>query len=121
MASQDNPRDVVVVSAARTPFGRFDGAMRSVLSFDLAIAALKEVMVRVKLDPAKVDEVYYGTCIPAEYALFLNVPARQLTLGAGFPDENISLTIDRACCSSMTAVRLAYVSISSGNAEIVVA
>ena len=121
MASQDNPRDVVVVSAARTPFGRFDGALRSVLSFDLAIAVLKEVMARVKLDPGKVDEVYYGTCIPAEYAIYTNVPARQITLGAGFPDENISLTIDRACCSSMTAIRLACGSIKAGNADIVIA
>ena len=67
------------------------------------------------------DEVYYGTCIPAEYAIFTNVPARQITLGAGYPDENVSLTIDRACCSSMTAMRLGYRAIKSGDAEVVVA
>ncbi|HDP79978.1 MAG TPA: thiolase family protein [Spirochaetes bacterium] len=121
MSPQNNPNDVVIVSAVRTPFGKFDGVLKSVLSFDLAIEALKEVIGRVRLDPAEVDEVYYGTCIPAEYAIYTNVPARQVTLGAGFPDENISLTIDRACCSSMTAIRLGYQSIKAGNAHIVIA
>ncbi|MDP2838800.1 MAG: hypothetical protein Q8O11_01985, partial [Syntrophales bacterium] len=69
---------------------------------------LKEVVRRINLDPSQVDEVYYGTCIPAEYAIYTNVPARQITLLAGFPEENISLTIDRACCSSMTALRLGW-------------
>jgi acetyl-CoA C-acetyltransferase len=113
--------DVVIVSAVRTPFGRFDGALKTVLSMDLGVLALKEVVHRINLDPLKVDEVYYGTCIPAEYAIYTNVPARQITLLAGFPDNNISLTIDRACCSSMTAMRLGYRAIKSGDAEIVIA
>ncbi len=116
-----NPDDVVIVSAVRTPFGKFDGVLKNVLSFDLSIATLKEVTERINLDKSEVDEVYYGTCIPAEYSLYTNVPARQITLGAGFPDDNISLTLDRACCSSMTAMRLGYQSIRSGNAEIVIA
>jgi acetyl-CoA C-acetyltransferase len=114
-------RDVVIASAVRTPFGRFDGIMREIPSIDLGVMVLKEVLNRVSLDPKEVSEVYYGTCIPAEYASFLNVPARQITLLAGFPAENISLTIDRACCSSMTALRLGYRAIRSGDAEIVVA
>lgn len=116
-----NDQDVVIVSAVRTPFGKFDGVLRSVSSFDLGIMALREVVKRIGLEPAGVDEVYYGTCIPAEYAILTNVPARQITLGAGFPEENISLTIDRACCSSMTALRLGYRAIRSGDAEVVVA
>jgi acetyl-CoA C-acetyltransferase len=71
--------------------------------------------------PDSIDEVYYGTCIPAEYALFTNVPARQVTLGAGLPDTTISLTIDRACCSSMTAIRLGYQAIKAGIAQTVIA
>lgn len=113
--------DVVIVSAVRTPFGRFDGVLKTVLSMDLGVLALKEVVNRINLDPKQIDEVYYGTCIPAEYAIYTNVPARQITLLAGFPEENISLTIDRACCSSMTAIRLGYRAIKSGDAEIVVA
>jgi len=119
--TEKKPNDVVIVSAVRTPFGRFDGLLKDTLSFDLAIEALKEVTGRINLDKAAVNEVYYGTCIPAEYAIYTNVPARQVTLGAGFPDSNISLTIDRACCSSMTAIRLSYQSIKSGNAEIAIA
>lgn len=113
--------DVVIVSAVRTPFGRFDGALKSVLSMDLGVLALKEVVGRIGLDPKLVDEMYYGTCIPAEYAIYTNVPARQITLLAGFPENNISLTIDRACCSSMTALRLGYRAIKSGDAEVVIA
>ena len=113
--------DVVIVSAVRTPFGRFDGVMKTVLSMDLGVQVLKEVVKRISLDPRQVDEVYYGTCIPAEYAIYTNVPARQITLLAGFPEDNISLTIDRACCSSMTAMRLGYRAIKSGDAQIVIA
>ena len=116
-----NANDVVIVSAVRTPFGKFDGVLKTTRSFDIAIPVLKEVVGRIKLDPKDVDEVYYGTCIPAEYAILTNVPARQITLGAGFPEENISLTIDRACCSSMTALRLGYRAIKSGDAEVVIA
>ncbi|MGC1404752.1 MAG: thiolase family protein [Thermodesulfobacteriota bacterium] len=116
-----NTNDVVIVSAVRTPFGRFDGVLKTVLSMDLGVMVLKEVVRRINLDPGQVDEMYYGTCIPAEYAIYTNVPARQITLLAGFPENNISLTIDRACCSSMTALRLGYRAIKSGDAQIVIA
>ncbi len=113
--------DVVIVSAVRTPFGNFDGALKTTSSIDLGVLVLKEVVHRINLDPGAVDEVYYGSCIPAEYALYTNVPARQITLLAGFPPENISLTIDRACCSSMTALRYGFRAIKSGEADIIVA
>jgi len=116
-----NNNDVVIVSAVRTPFGKFDGVLKKVSSFDLAIEVLKEVVDRIKLDPKDVDELYYGTCIPGEYAHLLNIPARQITLNAGFPEENVSMTLDRACCSSMTALRLGYRAIKAGDAEIVLA
>lgn len=112
--------DVVIVSAVRTPFGKFDGVLKNVVSFDLAAKALAEVVERVGLDKGEVDEIYYGTCIPAEYALYTNVPARQVTLAAGFPDTSNSMTIDRACCSSMTALRLGYRAIKAGDARVVV-
>lgn len=118
---EDKKDDVVIVSAVRTPFGRFDGILRTTPSLDLGVSVLKEVLGRISLPPEAVDEVYYGTCIPAEYAIYTNVPARQITLAAGFPEDSISLTIDRACCSSMTALRLGWKSIKSGDADIVVA
>ena len=114
-------RDVVIVSAVRTPFGRFDGVMKEIPSIDLGVLVLKEAVRRIELDPQEVDELYYGTCIPAEYAPYLDVPARQVTLLAGFPADNKSLTIDRACCSSMTALRLGSRAIRSGEADVVIA
>ena len=84
--------DAVIVSAVRTPFGRFDGVLKDVPSIDLGVMVVKEVLSRIQLDPSEVDELYYGTCIPAEYAPYLNVPARQITLLAGFPADSISLT-----------------------------
>lgn len=116
-----NGDDVVIVSAVRTPFGKFDGVLKTTSSLDLAVPVFREAVSRIGLEPEKVDEIYYGTCIPAEYAIFTNVPARQISLQAGFPEENISLTIDRACCSSMTALRLGYRAIKSGDARIVIA
>jgi acetyl-CoA C-acetyltransferase len=114
-------RDVVIVSAVRTPFGRFDGIAKDISSIDFGVMVVKEVLGRIHLDPSEVDELYYGTCIPAEYAPYLNVPARQITLLAGFPAQSISLTLDRACCSSMTALRLGYRAIRSGEADVVIA
>ncbi len=116
-----NDRDVVIVSAVRTPFGKFDGVMREIPSIDLGVLVVKEVLKRVQIDPSEVDELYYGTCVPAEYAPYLNVPARQVTLLAGFPSNNISLTLDRACCSSMSALRLGYRAIRAGEADLVIA
>jgi acetyl-CoA C-acetyltransferase len=113
--------EVVIVSAVRTPFGRFDGVLKSVDSIELGAKVLREVVDRVNVNPKEVDEIYYGTCIPAEYAIYTNVPARQISLLAGFPEESISLTIDRACCSSMSALRLGYRAIKSGDAEVVIA
>ena len=114
-------RDVVIVSAVRTPFGRFDGVVKEIPSIDFGVMVVNEVLRRVGVDSSKVDELYYGTCIPAEYAPYLNVPARQITLLAGFPANSISLTLDRACCSSMTALSLGYRAIKSGEADVVVA
>ena len=116
----DDDREVVIVSAVRTAFGRFGGVTSDIPSIDYGVMVVKEVLRRIGLDPEEVDELYYGTCIPAEYAPYLNVPARQITLLAGFPADNISLTIDRACCSSMTALRLGFRAIRSGEADVVV-
>lgn len=113
--------DIVIVSAVRTPFGRFGGAMRDIPSIDLAVLVMKEVIRRAGVKPAEVDEINYGSVILAELALETDVPARQASLLAGFPAENISLTMDKACCSSMTALRFCYQSIKLKNAEIAMA
>jgi acetyl-CoA C-acetyltransferase len=116
-----NKDDILIVSAVRTPFGRFDGAMRDIPSIDLAVIVMKEVIQRVGIKPEEVGEINYGGVILAEMALETDVPARQASLLAGFPAENISLTLDKACCSSLTAFRLCVRSIKAGDAEIAMA
>ena len=97
MGKQD---DIVIVSAVRTPFSKFDSAMADIASIDLAVMVMKEVIKRVGVKPEEVDEINYGSCVMAEMALETDIPARQASLLAGFPPENISVTLDRACCSS---------------------
>ncbi|MGA2333079.1 MAG: thiolase family protein [Syntrophales bacterium] len=118
MESKD---DIVIVSAVRTPFSKFDSAMADIPSIDLGVMVMKEVIARVGVKPAELDEINYGSCMLAELALETDVPARQATLLAGFPAENISLTLDRACCSSLTCLRLGVRAIKAGEAEIVMA
>ena len=113
--------EIVIVDALRTPFGSFGGAMKDIPSVDLGAKVLKEVIDRKDIDPGLIEEVYYGTCILSENALNQNVIARQAVLKAGLPAETVSLTIDRACCSSMTAVNLCYHKIKSGDISVAVA
>ncbi len=113
--------DVVIVSAVRTPFDKFGGPLRNVASIDLGAMVIREALSRVNVDGAMVDEVYYGSCVPAETALETNIPARQAILKAGLPPTTRSLTIDRACCSSLTAVGLCFDAVKSGRAEVCLA
>lgn len=110
--------DIVLVSAVRTPFSRFDTAMADIPSIDLGVMVMQEAIRRAGVKPEEVDEVNYGSCIPAEVALETDVPARQATLLAGFPPENISLTLDRACCSSLTTLRLCMLAIRAKEASV---
>ncbi len=121
MKETDDLDDIVIVSGVRTPFGRFDGPMRDIPSIDLAVIVMKEVIQRVGIKPEEVGEINYGGTVLAEMALETDVPARQATLLAGFPAENISMTLDKACCSSMTALRLCVRCIKAGEAEIAMA
>ncbi len=117
----ESKNGIVMVSAVRTPFSKFDSAMADIPSIDLGVMVMKEVIERVKIKPEEVDDISYGSCIPAEVALETDVPARQATLLAGFPADNISLTLDRACCSSLTCLRLGVRAIKAGEAEIAMA
>ncbi|HOK06225.1 MAG TPA: thiolase family protein [Syntrophales bacterium] len=111
--------DVVMVSACRTPFSRFESPMTSLPSIDLAMVVMKEVIGRVGLDPKEVEEIYYGSCVVAEFALETDVPARQASLLAGFPAEVFSVTLDRACCSSLTTLRLGMMAMRAEGVKVV--
>jgi acetyl-CoA C-acetyltransferase len=117
----DNKDDVVVVSAVRTPFSSFDSAMGDIPSIDLGVMVMQEVVRRTGIDPGEIDEINYGSCVLAELALETDIPARQASLLAGFPADNISVSLDRACCSSLTCLRLGMQAIKAGDAEIVMA
>ncbi len=101
-----NPEDVVIVSGVRTPFSKFGGALREMHSTDLGVVVIKESLKRAGLKGEDLDEFYYGMCDQAEAALYDNVNGRQALLRAGLPENLVSLTIDRACCSSLCAVHL---------------
>jgi acetyl-CoA C-acetyltransferase len=116
-----NEEDIVIVSAVRTPFSRFDSAMADFASLDLGVMVMKEVVSRVGVKPAEVDEINYGSCVMAEMALETDIPARQASLLAGFPPECLSVTLDRACCSSLTALRMGYRAIRAEEAQICMA
>jgi acetyl-CoA C-acetyltransferase len=102
----DHKDDIVIVSGVRTPFSKFGGALKEIHSTDLGVMVIKESLNRAGLKGEDLDEVYYGMCDQAEAALYDNVNARQAILRAGLPDKVVSLTIDRACCSSLCAVQL---------------
>jgi acetyl-CoA C-acetyltransferase len=113
--------DVVVVSAVRTPFGKFGGALKDIPSIELGAMVIREVLQRVNIKGEEVEETYYGTAVIGEAALETDVPARQATLKAGMPPESISITLDRACCSSLDAVRLGFRAIKAGEIDIALA
>jgi acetyl-CoA C-acetyltransferase len=116
-----NKDDVVIVSAVRTPFSRFGGALRQIHSIDLAVMVIKECLKRINLSGEELDEFYYGMCIQSEAALESNVNGRQALLRAGLPPDLLSLTIDRACCSSLTSVILGYRAIKLDEADVCIA
>jgi len=90
--------DVVVVSAVRTPFGKFGGTLKDIPSIDLGAMVIREVLQRVNVKGGEVEETYYGVAVPGEVGLETDVPARQATIKAGMPGESVSITLDRACC-----------------------
>ena len=112
-------QDVMLVGGARTPFSKFGGALRQVPSVELAAFAMRAALQKAGVSPQDVDQVISGVTIPAEEALDGSIPARVAMLRAGIPEDRLSLTIDRACCSSMTAAQLGARAIRSGESDVV--
>ena len=108
----------VIVSAVRTPVGKYMGALRDVEAYDLASLVLIETLRRAGIQPDQVDEVIMGQSY--QNGEYVNI-ARMALLKAGWPDTIPGLTIDRRCCSGLDVVRLAAALIQSNQAEIVVA
>jgi len=110
--------EVVIVSAARTPVGKFQGGLSSLSATQLGAVAVREAVKRAGLDPAQVDECIMGNVVSA--GLGQN-PARQAALNGGLPPEVSALTINKVCGSGLKAIALAQQAIQTGNSRIVVA
>ena len=111
-------RQAVIISAARTPTGKFQGALKGFTAPELGAIAIKEAVKRAGVDPAKVDEVIMGCVVQAGIG---QAPARQAALKAGLPPEVSALTVNMVCGSGLRAVALASQSVKLGDAEFVVA
>lgn len=110
--------DVVIVSAARTAIGSFNGSLKNISAPELGATVMKGALEKVGLQASQVDEVILGNVLQA--GLGQN-PARQAAIQAGFPETVSAMTINKVCGSGLKAVHLAMQAIVSGDAEVVVA
>jgi acetyl-CoA C-acetyltransferase len=111
-------KEVVIVSAIRTPIGSFMGGLSSLSATQLGSAAIKGALEKINLDPSLVQEVYMGNVVQAGVG---QAPARQAALGAGIPDTVPCTTVNKVCASGMKAVMNAAQAIALGDADIIVA
>jgi acetyl-CoA C-acetyltransferase len=111
-------RDIVIISAVRTPVGKFQGALKSMTATQLGAIAVKAAVERAGLKTGQIDEVIMGNVVSA--GLGQN-PARQAALGAGLVPDVAAMTINKVCGSGLKAVGLAAQGIQAGDSEIVVA
>ena len=112
------PDPIVIVSAARTPMGAFQGELKGFAAPQLGAAAIRAALERAKLAPEKVDEVIMGCVLPAGQG---QAPARQASLGAGLPLAAGCTTVNKMCGSGMKAAMFAHDLLVSQSAEIIVA
>jgi len=110
--------DIVIVSAVRTPVGKFGGALAKTPATDLGALVIKEALARAKVPLDQVGEVIMGQVLTAGVG---QNPARQAMMKAGVAKETPALTINAVCGSGLKAVMLAAQAIATGDSEIVVA
>ena len=111
-------KNIVIVSAVRTPIGSFMGALSTVSAPHLGAAAIKGALNKINLDPHLVDEVFMGNVVQAGVG---QAPARQAALYAGLSNEVACTTVNKVCASGMKAIMFGAQAIMTGEAEIVVA
>ena len=111
-------KNTVIISACRTPIGKFQGSLTPFSAVDLGAIAVREAVRRSGINAEQVDEIIMGNVVPA--GLGQN-PARQAAIYAGIPPEASALTVNQVCGSGLRAVSLAAQSIQTGDAEIIVA
>jgi len=109
---------IVIVSAARTPMGAFQGDFSSLAAHDLGGAAIQAAMERAGVDPALVDEVLFGNCLMAGQG---QAPARQAAFKGGLPISAGAVTLSKMCGSGMRAAMFAHDMLAAGSANVLVA
>jgi acetyl-CoA C-acetyltransferase len=111
-------REVVIVSAARTPIGSFGGSLAGVSAVELGTIAAKEAIKRAGIDPSEIDDVIVGNILSA--GLGQNV-ARQISIYAGVPETVTAMTINKLCGSGLRAISMAAQFIMLGDADVILA
>jgi acetyl-CoA C-acetyltransferase len=114
----NDSQDVVIVSACRTPMGKFLGNLSSLPAPRLGAITVAEAVKRAGIDPTLIDEVLMGTVVPAGQG---QAPARQAAIGAGLPAQVGATTLNKVCGSGLKAVMLGAAMIRAGDADIIVA
>ena len=113
-----SPRDVVILSARRTPIGSFLGSLSRVSAPKLGSIAARSAMEQAGVRPEQVDEVYVGCVLPAGLG---QAPARQVAMGAGMPTSTPCTTVNKVCGSGLKTVMLGATQIRAGEANLVLA
>ncbi len=109
-------RDVVIVSAVRTPIGSFGGGLSSLSAVDLGVITAEEAIKRAKIKPEEINEVLIGNVLG--YGLGQNI-ARQISVKSGIPVEVPSMTLNKLCGSGLRSITLAVQEIMLGDAEVI--
>ena len=110
-------KEVVIVSAVRTPMGSFGGSLSGFSATQLGGFAIKGALDKVNLDPSLIDEVFFGNVLQANLG---QAPARQCSIYAGIKNDVPATTINKVCASGMKAIMLGAQSIKCGDNDIVV-
>jgi acetyl-CoA C-acetyltransferase len=117
-ATQISRDPIVIVAAARTPMGGFQGELGALTAPQLGATAIEAALARSGLTPAQVDEVLMGCVLPAGLG---QAPARQAALGAGLPLSTGCTTVNKMCGSGMRAAMFAHDMLAAGSADVIVA
>lgn len=110
-------KEVVIVSVARTPFGKFGGGLKSLKATDLGGLAIHQALTRAGIEGSQVDEVVFGMVVPAGQG---QIPGRQASIKGGIPHTVPVVTINKVCGSALKAVMLGAQMIKAGDADVIV-
>lgn len=118
LPAQSGINDVYILSAARTPVGSFQGALKKATGPQLGVTALKAALEKGGVKPEQLEEAYFGNVLSGNIG---QAPARQVVLGAGCPNRTEATTVNKVCASGMKAIALAAQSVALGQRKVIAA